>query len=52
MSKKYDRAMEATDDDTIQHMHFACLVNKATDAHSENVILIAFLRLQRLRERA
>jgi hypothetical protein len=50
--KKYDGAMTTTDDDTKQHMRFACLVNKATDTDSEYVILIAFPRLQRLRERA
>jgi hypothetical protein len=50
--EKCDGAMEATDDDTIEHMRFACLFNKATDTRSEYIILIAFPRLQRLRERA
>jgi hypothetical protein len=50
--EKYDGAMVATDDDTTQHMRFACLVNKATDTHSEYITLIAFPRLQRFRERA
>jgi hypothetical protein len=50
--KKHDGAMEATDNDTIQQMRFAYLVNKATDTHSEYVTLIAFPRLQRLCERA
>ena len=33
-------------------MHLACRVAKATNSHSENVILIVFLRQQWLRERA
>jgi len=44
--EKYDGAMEAADDDTIQQKRFACLVNKATDTHSKYVTLIAFPRLQ------
>ena len=36
----------------IQHMRFACWLTKATDKHSEYVILIAFSRWQWLRERA
>jgi hypothetical protein len=33
-------------------MHFACWITKATDTHSEYVILIAFTRQQWLHERA
>jgi hypothetical protein len=33
-------------------MHFACWVAKATNTHSENVIIIDFLQQQWLRERA
>jgi hypothetical protein len=36
----------------MQRMRFACWVNKATDTHSECVILIGFPRQQCLRERA
>jgi hypothetical protein len=35
----------------IRRMRFACWINKATGTHSEYVILIAFPRQQRLRER-
>jgi hypothetical protein len=48
----YDGAIEATGDDTTQHMRFACLVIKATDTQSEYVTLIAYLQLQLLLERA
>ena len=37
---------------TIRGVPFACWIPKATDKHSEYVILIAFLRQQWLRERA
>jgi hypothetical protein len=50
--KKYGRARQATDDSIIQRMRFACWITKATDTHSECVILIAFSRQQWLRERA
>jgi hypothetical protein len=36
----------------IRRMRFACWITKATDTHSEYVILIAFPRQQWLRERA
>jgi hypothetical protein len=36
----------------IRRMHFACWITKATDTHSEYVILIAFPRQKWLRERA
>jgi hypothetical protein len=46
----YDTAGVATDDNTIRRMRLACQINKATDTHSEHVILIAFPRRQWLRE--
>jgi hypothetical protein len=50
--EKYGTAGQATDDNIIQRMRFACWITKATDTHSEYVILIAFPRQQWLRERA
>ena len=49
--EKCDRARQATDD-TLRRMRFACWITKATDTHSDYVILIAFLWQQWLRERA
>jgi hypothetical protein len=49
---KYGTVREAADGIIIQRVHFACLVTKATDTHSEYVIIIAFLRQQWLPERA
>jgi cytidylate kinase len=43
---------QTTDDNTILRMHIAFWITKATDIHSEYIILIASLRQQRLRERA
>jgi hypothetical protein len=40
--EKYGTARQATDDDIIRRMRFACRITKATDTHSEYVILIAF----------
>jgi hypothetical protein len=42
MWKKYGRARQTTDDNIIRRMRFACRITKATDTHSEYVILIAF----------
>jgi hypothetical protein len=42
--EKYGTARQATDDNIIQRMRFACWITKATDTHSEYVILIAFPR--------
>jgi hypothetical protein len=50
--EKYGTARQATDDNIIRRMHFACWIAKATDIHSEYVIFIAFARQQWLRERA
>ena len=50
--KEYGRAGQATDDNTIRHMRFACWVTKATDTHTECVVLTAFPLRQWLHERA
>ena len=50
--EKYGTARQATDDNIIRRMRFACWITKATDTHSECVILIAFPRQQWLRERS
>jgi hypothetical protein len=50
--EKYGTAGQATDDNIIRRMRFACWIIKATDTHSEYVILIAFPLQQWLRERA
>ena len=40
--EKYGTARQATDDNIIRRMRFACRITKATDTHSEYVILMAF----------
>jgi hypothetical protein len=50
--EKYGTARQATDDNIIRRMRFACCINKATDTHSEYVTLIAFPWQTWLRERA
>jgi hypothetical protein len=50
--EKYDMARQATYDNMIWRMCFACWITKATNTHSECVILIAFPPHQWLRERA
>jgi hypothetical protein len=50
--EKYGTDRQATDDNIIRRMRFACWITKATDTHSQYVILIAFPRQQSLRERA
>jgi hypothetical protein len=42
---------QATGDSIMRHIRFACWVNKATETHSEYIIVIAFPHQQRLRER-
>ena len=37
---------------TVRRMHFACWINKATNTHSQYVILITFPLQQWLHERA
>jgi hypothetical protein len=51
-AEKYGTAGQATDDNIIRRMRFACRITKATDTHSEYLIRIAFPRQQWLRERA
>jgi hypothetical protein len=41
--------LQATDDNIIRRMPFACWITRATDTHSEYVILITFAQ-QRLPE--
>ena len=48
---KYGRAIQAPDDNIIRPMRTACWIPKATNTHSEYVILIAFPRQQWSRER-
>ena len=50
--QKYGRARQTTDDSIIRRMRVAYWITKATDTHSEYVILISFPRQQWLRERA
>jgi uncharacterized membrane protein YbhN (UPF0104 family) len=38
--EKYDTTREATNDNTIQCMHFAYWLTKATDTHSEYVVVV------------
>jgi hypothetical protein len=49
---KYGTAGQATDNNIIRRMRFACWITKATDTYSEYVIIITFPRQQWLRERA
>jgi hypothetical protein len=51
-TEKYGRVGQATDDNIIRRMRIACWITKATDTHSEYVILIAFPRQQWWRKRA
>jgi hypothetical protein len=46
------RDRQATDDNIIRRMRFACWITKATDTHSEYVILIPLAQQQWLREHA
>ena len=39
--EKYDTVTQSTDYSIIRRMRFACCITKATDTHSEYVILIA-----------
>ena len=50
--KKYCTARQTTDVNTIRRMRFPCWIPKATNTHSEYVILIDFPRQQWLRELA
>jgi len=44
--EKYGTARQAADDNIIQCMCFASWITKATDTHSEYVILLAFVQQQ------
>jgi hypothetical protein len=48
--EKYGRVGQATGDNIIRRMRFACWITKATNTHTEYVILIAFPRQQWLGE--
>jgi hypothetical protein len=48
--KKYGRTGQVTDDNTIRRMPCAYWITKATNTHSENVIVIAFAQQQKLPE--
>ena len=50
--EKYRRVGQATDDNILRRMRFACWITKATDTHPDYLILTAFSRQQWLRERA
>jgi len=50
--EKYGTAVEATDDYIIRRIGFAYWIPKATNTHSEYVMLIAFPLQQWLHERA
>ena len=50
--EKYGRARQATDGKIIRRMRIACWIRKATDTHSEYIILIAFPLQQWLGKRA
>jgi len=50
--EKYGTAGQATGDNIIRRMPFACWITKATDTHSEYILLIAFPRQNWVRERA
>jgi len=49
---KYYKAGQDTDENKIRRMGFAYWITKATNTHSEYVVLIAFPRQQCSRERA
>jgi hypothetical protein len=49
--EKCGTARQATDDNIIRRIRFACGIRKATDKHLEYVILPAFPRQQWVRER-
>jgi len=50
--EKFERARQATDDNTIRRICFVCRLTSATDTHSEYAIGIAFPRQLLLPERA
>jgi hypothetical protein len=50
--EKYGRTRQTTNDNATLCMRIARVITKATNSHSEYVILIAFLRQQRFGKRA
>jgi hypothetical protein len=44
--EEYGRARQATDDNATRRKHFAGCITKATNTHSECLVLIAFPRQQ------
>ena len=50
--QKYSAAGQTTDVSTIRRIRTECWITKATNTHSEYVIIIAFPRQQWLRESA
>ena len=50
--EEYFRAGQAKDDDTIRRKRIECWISKATNTHSEYVLLFTFQRQKSLRERA
>jgi len=40
--ENFGRARQATNDDIIEHMRFACWITMATDTHSESEIILFF----------
>jgi len=51
MWKKYGRTWQASDDNIIRRMRFACWMTEDTNTHTEYVRLIVFPQQQWLRER-
>jgi hypothetical protein len=51
MWEKYGRARQAIDYNKARRMRFGCWMTKATNTHSEYVVIIAFPRQQWLHER-
>ena len=52
MLRKHGNARQATDNNMIWRMRLACWIPKATNTHSEYIILIVFPQQQWLHERA
>jgi hypothetical protein len=50
--EKYGTAGQTTDGSITRRMRFACWITKATDTHSEYIILVAYQWQKWLRERA
>jgi hypothetical protein len=48
----WKNVVQSAEFDTIRRMRFACWITKATDKHSEYVMLMAFPPQQLVRERA